>query len=261
MIEQAYQVGEKLGLAVYNEDEAGPFQTIPYPGQSWQPEGQPEHQPHEYIRNGTAKIMTLFHPANGEVRVKGVTRCTNAVLHPWLKEEVTRILATLPEAPILDPENNHKFWRLWQAALSNPVPLPDELPPLRMLLTWDNLKGHHTPDMVDWLIQHGVMPLYTPLGGSWLNMAESIQRILVRRALDGQHPQTPEEIIDTFEALARRWNREPTPFVWGGKRSLRRQRSRQRKYALGGSGACTHRPIRFRTTLVQIWQATCQVTH
>jgi hypothetical protein len=34
------------------------------------------------------------------------------------------------------------------------------------------------------------MPLYTPLGGSWLNMAESIQRILKRRTLDGQHPQS-----------------------------------------------------------------------
>ena len=36
-----------------------------------------------------------------------------------------------------------------------------------------------------WLFAHGIMPLYTPLGGSWLNMAESFQRILKRRALDG----------------------------------------------------------------------------
>jgi transposase len=36
-----------------------------------------------------------------------------------------------------------------------------------------------------WLCAHGIMPLYTPLGGSWLNMAESIQRILKRRALEG----------------------------------------------------------------------------
>jgi len=36
-----------------------------------------------------------------------------------------------------------------------------------------------------WLCEHGIMPLYTPLGGSWLNMSESIQRILKRRALDG----------------------------------------------------------------------------
>jgi len=47
--------------------------------------------------------------------------------------------------------------------------------------------------------------LYTPLGGSYLNMAESIQRILKRRALDGQHPKTPEEIIAWLEAAARGW--------------------------------------------------------
>jgi hypothetical protein len=45
------------------------------------------------------------------------------------------------------------------------------------------------------MFAHGIMPLYTPLSGSWLNMAESIQRILKRRALEGQQPQTPEEII------------------------------------------------------------------
>ncbi len=71
--------------------------------------------------------------------------------------------------------------------LDQPLPLPDDLPPLRMLLVWDNLAGHKTPSLVDWLIQHGIMPLYTPLGGSWLNMSESIQRILERRALAGQH--------------------------------------------------------------------------
>ena len=64
-----------------------------------------------------------------------------------------------------------------------------------MLLIWDNLIGHKTPELVVWLFRHGIMPLYTPLSGSWLNMAESIQRILKRRALSGQHPETPEEII------------------------------------------------------------------
>ena len=60
-----------MGLAVWVEDEAGPYQTVPYPGESWQPGGQPVHQPHEYIRNGTAKMLTLFHPASGECGSKG----------------------------------------------------------------------------------------------------------------------------------------------------------------------------------------------
>ena len=151
-----------------------------------QPEGDPERQPHEYVRNGTAKLLTLFHPATGDVYVKGVTSSCNAVLHPWLKAELIRILDTLPETPALTPEATRIIWLFWQEALLNPLPLPEELPPLRMLLIWDNLKGHHSTEMAIWLIRHGILPLYTPLGSSWLNMAESIQRILIRRGLAGQ---------------------------------------------------------------------------
>jgi hypothetical protein len=68
----------------------------------------------------------------------------------------------------------------------------------------------------------GIMVLYTPLGGSRLNMAESIQRILVRRALAGEHPRKPEQTIERVEGAARGWNRDPTPFEWGGRRAERR---------------------------------------
>src|SRR3954466_2453342 len=86
-----------------------------------------------------------------------------------------------------------------QAGLTMPFTLPEDLPPLRLLLVWDNLTGHKTPDLVLWLCEHGVMPLDTPVGGSWLNMAESIERVLKRRALDGQHPHSPAEIGCWFE--------------------------------------------------------------
>ncbi len=263
MIGQAYKVGESLGLSVWTQDEAGPFQTIPYEGYAWQPEGEPQRQPHEYVRNGTAKLLTLFHPSDGQVRVKGVTSCANVVLHPWLQHELSAILADLPPPPEgLDPETNRALWAYWCAGLDNPPSLPDDLPPLRMLLIWDNLKGHKTPIFVDWLIQHGIMPLYTPLGGSWLNMTESLQRILKQRALAGQHPTKPDQIITWLEAVARAWNRNPTPFEWGGKRAARRARSRRRHHPLGGSGACTRRPIRRpRRTKIEEWRATCQMTH
>jgi len=101
----------------------------------------------------------------------------------------------------------------------------------RLLLVLDNLAGHLTPAFVLWLFEHGIIPLYTPLGASWLNMAESIQRIIERRALAGQHPQSPAEIIAWLEAATRGWNRQPTPFIWGGKRAARRSRGRQRRYA------------------------------
>src|SRR4051812_49553622 len=82
------------------------------------------------------------------------------------------------------------------------------------------------------------MPLYTPVGGSWLNMAESIERVLKRRALDGQHPHSPAEIGSWFEQTAQRWNEQPTPFVWNGKRRQRRRRSGgDQIHRLGGSRA------------------------
>lgn len=262
MIEQAYQVGETLGLATWCHDQAGPYQTVPYPGESWQPVGEPARQPAEYIRNGTAKLLTLFHPKDGQLRVKGVRNCPNSVLHPWLQQELSTILTPLPEPAVtLDTQTTRQLWEGWQAGLSSPFTLPEALPPLRMLLVLDNLKGHKTPDFVLWLVEQGIMPLYTPLGGSWLNMAESIQRIVVRRALAGQQPQTPEEIMTWLEAVAASWNRAPTPFEWGGKRAARRVRQRQRRHALGGSGACTRCPISRMLTKIRKWLQASQLTH
>jgi hypothetical protein len=115
--------------------------------------------------------------------------------------------------------------------------------------------------MVVWLCQHGVMPLYTPLGGSWLNMAEAIQRILKRRALDGQHPQSPAEIGAWFEQTARAWNQQPTPFLWNGKRRQRRRKRRGEGHAVGGSAAHTRHPLSVRRSRRQEWQIQRQVTH
>jgi hypothetical protein len=81
----------------------------------------------------------------------------------------------------------------------------------------DNRTGHYTGAFVLWFCAHGIRPLYTPLSGSWVTTAESVQRILKRRPLDVQHPQTAQEIIAWLEAAARSWNREPTPFLWGGQ--------------------------------------------
>jgi hypothetical protein len=218
---------------------------VPQSGASWQPREHPAKQPHEYIRGGTTKILTLFHPATGRVRLQPAPRGTNAVLHPWLRERLSEILAELPpRGSSQDAAATQGAWAVWQAGLTMPFTLPDDLPPLRLLLVWDNLTGHKTPELVLWLYAHGVMPLYTPVGGSWLNMAESIERVLKRRALDGQHPHSPDEIGSWFEQTARSWNEQPTPFVWNGKRRQRRRRSSGEPiHRLGGSGACTHRPL------------------
>ena len=102
--------------------------------------------------------------------------------------------------------------------------------------------GYEDHEIVDWLFRHGIMPLYTPLSGSWLNMAESVQRIVVGRALAGQHPRSPDELIQWLEDTVAGWNRAPAPFAWAGKRAERRERARQRR--LGGSAATlAHRQL------------------
>jgi hypothetical protein len=170
---------------------------------------------------GTAKLLTLFRPAPGEARAKGVASAPNAILHPWLRDELTAVLATLP-APTV-PEEARPAAARWVTWLEHEPGAA--LPPLRLIPVWDYLAGHLTPDLVVWLFQHGVLPLYTPLSGSWLNMAESVQRILVGRALAGAHPQDPEELITWLEETVAGWNAAPTPFVWDGKRRERRERA------------------------------------
>jgi hypothetical protein len=212
-------------VPVWCQDEAGPYQAIPQAGAGWAPVGEPARLPHEYVRGGTAKLLTLLRPATGEVRAKGVTNATNAVLHPWLQDQMTAVLATLPAVTLPDEERPPLArWATWLGH-----ELTEPLPPLRLLLIWDNLAGHQSWAIVRWLLHHGVMPLYTPISGSWLNLAESIQRIIVRRALEGQHPQSQEELIAWLDDTVAGWNAHPTPFVWHGKRYERRQRARLRQ--------------------------------
>jgi len=240
VIERAYRVGEGLGLQVWCQDEAGPYQAIPQPGPSWRPGGAPARRPHEYVRGGTAKLLTLFRPATGAVRAEPVERATNAVLHPWLKRELEAILAACPPPPPEPPPGRR--WADWDRFAAT-WGLDGRRPPLRALLIWVNLAGHKSLGLERWLLGHGILPLYTPIAGSWLNLAESLQRIVVRRALAGQHPETAQQVMDWLAEAVRGWNADPTPFAWGGKRAARRQRARARRHALGASGGYTRRPI------------------
>lgn len=163
MIERAYAVGEALGIEVWCQDEAGPYQAIPQPGASWRPQEEGQLQPHEYIRGGTAKMLTLFRPATGELRAQGVKSAPNVVLHPWLKAQIEQILASghAQSTQKIQLQGRGGDWEEWLGYKLN-----KELPPIRMLLIWDNLAGHKSWKMVEWLLEHGVVPLYTPLSGS-----------------------------------------------------------------------------------------------
>jgi len=175
------------------------------------------------------------------VRAKGVTSAPNAVLHPWRQGEVEQVLAALPAVTTPAAERPPLAqWQTWEA-----WPSPHR-GPVRLILVWDHLAGHLSPELVSGLYQQGILPLSTPLSGSWLTRAESLQRILGRRALGGQHPQTPEQIIIWLEETVAGWNAAPTPFTWHGKRFARRQRARAKRHQrLAGSGATCVYPSSF----------------
>src|SRR4051795_8634340 len=140
-------LGAQLGLSVWCEDEAGPFQAVPHPGVSWQPREHPATQPHEYIRGGTTKILTLFHPATGQVRLQPAPPRPNAGLHrgapvppaargpkavlpPWLRERLGAILAELPPSGSWqDPAATQAAWAVWQGGLARAFFLADHPPP------------------------------------------------------------------------------------------------------------------------------------
>jgi hypothetical protein len=173
------------------------------------------------------------------------------VLHPWLQRELTAILATCPPVPECSPDERPvgRRWADWDWH-PHAADLDHFLPPIRLLVILDNLKGHHTPAFVQWCAQRGSCLLSTPIAGSWLNLAEAVQRIVATRALGGQHPTSAQEVMDWLAAEVRGWNAHPTPFVWGGKRAARRQRARARRHALAGAAGFTHQPLPRRTTRV-----------
>jgi hypothetical protein len=87
-------------------------------------------------------MLTLFRPATGELRAKGVVSASNAILHPWLKAQLTEILDTLEKkqpAASLPPEEERPLcaqWKTWIWSYES----AEGLPPLRILaglgITW-----------------------------------------------------------------------------------------------------------------------------
>ena len=251
MIEQAYQEAPRLGLAVWGMDEAGPYQAIPQPGTQWQPLVSQLGTRTSTCATAPPNCSPCFIPAParcgsracGTVPMRCYTPGSNSSYSPfWPACHQRQWCPKLTTAP---PGNAGRL------GLTSKPTLSADLPPLRLLLIMDNLAGHKTRAFVEWLFAHGVMPLYTPLSGSWLNMTESVQRIIIHRALDGTAPTSPEDIMTWLEETAGGWNADPTPFVWGGPRHARRQRAYRRRHPLGGSGACTHAPFAAAQSLFQ----------
>ena len=97
----------------------------------------------------------------------GVIHAPNIVLHPWIQAALSTMLGTLPETPpqIASAPFIPEWWERRQYLTDR-----DDDPPLRLILIGDNLAGHKSAALVRWLCAQGILPLSTPLSGSWLNL-------------------------------------------------------------------------------------------
>jgi len=103
---------------------------------------------------------------------KGVTRCPNQVLLPWLQAELAAIVETLPAPPDLPATERRALWAQWQEGLQVRISLPTAPPPLRMLLILDNLVGHKHPAFVRGCFAAASCRSTRPwavLGSTWLS--------------------------------------------------------------------------------------------
>ena len=66
-------------------------------------------------------------------------------------------------AASLPPEAERPWYAQWEAWLGHPP--RRSLPPVCIILVLENLAGHLSYYLVRWFFDHGVMPLYTPVGG------------------------------------------------------------------------------------------------
>ncbi len=70
-------------------------------------------------------------------------------------------------------------------------------------------------------------------------MAESVQRILIRRAMERHHIYGIEILKDWLADTIEGWNRHPAPFIWGGKRHARCGWAYAPRHRQDGLGATT----------------------
>ena len=78
-------------------------------------------------------------------------------------------------------------WATCTAGLTGYPTLPADRSPHDALVL-DNLAGHLTPAFVLWLFEHGIIPLYTPLGASWLTWPNRFSALL-SAGVGRQHPR------------------------------------------------------------------------
>ncbi|GEO17142.1 hypothetical protein MAE02_48380 [Microvirga aerophila] len=72
------------------------------------------------------------------------------MLHPWLYECLGEILAELQALASVPDPTASAAWEVWQVGPTVRFTSLEDLPPLCLLLVWENPASHKTPELVLW---------------------------------------------------------------------------------------------------------------
>jgi hypothetical protein len=188
--ERAEEGAAILGGPRWCPDEAGLYPTLPQPGASWEPDGEPARPPHASRRGGRAPRLPRFRPASGPGRAQPVARAPNAGLPPGRRAALRRSRAALPPRPAVGAAGGGgPGWEGGEgssrAALLARRAAP---PPIRRVRVWGPRAGHPREAIGRGCVEPGILRRDTPLGGAGRNRAEAGERLVGWRAGTGPHP-------------------------------------------------------------------------
>lgn len=146
-------------------------------------DGSVRHE-YEYIRHGTAALLSAFDISTGQVLARVVPKRSAEALVGFMEE----VAAKYPQQ--------------------------------RVYVVWDNLNTHYDGPSRRWTAfnaRHGgrFTFVYTPLHASWVNQVEIWFSIVERRILRRASFESIEALVRRVEGFAEHWNTyEAHPFNW-----------------------------------------------
>lgn len=155
-------------------DEKWTTKVKPYPGQSWQAQGQPRQVPAKYRAKGKVEIFATLDVRSGQVRVRCMRRCRAREVKRFLEQERGRARGQGKDLyVILDNFGSHRALRRWEQAQRGQG---------KLHLVW--------------------LPVQAP----WLNWVERFFRDLQRDVLDNSDFAGVRELSRAVYAYVQWWN-------------------------------------------------------
>jgi transposase len=144
--------------------------------------GTVERRTHDYKRNGVVDLYAALEISSGRVVGECRDRHTGADFLAFLKK------------------------------------LDRSFPKGELHVILDNSSAHKTPEVMAWLQSRPRIAFhFTPTSASWLNQVEGFFSILTRRSIRRANFPSKAALRRHIEDFLKRWNLDPTPFVWTKK--------------------------------------------